>query len=78
MSKNINFNDYPTLENCLFGAVSLNKNTDIYKYNINNPDAKLFVRNFVPRTDETRHTEWIETCKCKCRLDASVCNKQQH
>ena len=68
MSKNINFNDYPTLENCLFGAV---------KYNINNPDAKLFVRNFVPRYDETRYTEWIETCKCKCRLDASVCNKQQ-
>ena len=26
------------------------------------------------RTDETRHIEWHETCKCKCRLDASVCN----
>ena len=25
------------------------------------------------RTDETRHIEWHETCKCKCRLDDSVC-----
>ena len=27
------------------------------------------------RTNETRHTEWHETCKCKCRLDANArCN----
>ena len=26
------------------------------------------------RTNETRHTKWHETCKCECRLDASVCN----
>ena len=26
------------------------------------------------RTNNARHTEWHETCKCKCRLDASVCN----
>ena len=25
------------------------------------------------RTKETRHIEWDETCKCKFRLDASVC-----
>ena len=29
------------------------------------------------RTNETRHTEWQETCKCKYRLDASVCNNNQ-
>ena len=29
------------------------------------------------RTNETRHTEWHETWKCKCRLDASVCNNKQ-
>ena len=30
------------------------------------------------RTNETtRHIEWHETCKCKCRLDASVCNSKQ-
>ena len=29
------------------------------------------------RTNETRITEWHETCKCKCRLDAIVCNNKQ-
>ena len=29
------------------------------------------------RTNETRHMEWHETCKCKCRLDGSVCNNKQ-
>ena len=32
ISKNINISDYPTLENCLFRAVSLTKNADIDKY----------------------------------------------
>ena len=53
--------------------------------NINDPYAKLCVPdvvknlnakffNLMSRTNRTRHTEWRETCKCKCRLDASVCN----
>ena len=29
------------------------------------------------RTNETRHIEWHELCKCKCRLDASVCGNKQ-
>ena len=29
------------------------------------------------RTNETRCIEWHETCKCKCRLDGSVCNNKQ-
>ena len=29
------------------------------------------------RTNETRHIEWDETCKCKCILDASACNNNQ-
>ena len=29
------------------------------------------------RTNETRYTEWHETCKCKCRLNGSVCNNKQ-
>ena len=28
------------------------------------------------RTNETRHIEWNETCKCKCRLDARICNNK--
>ena len=56
--------------------------------NINNPLAKLCVPdvvknlnvkvfNLMSRTNETRHIKWHETCKCKCRLDASVCNNKQ-
>ena len=29
------------------------------------------------KTNETRHIEWCETCKCKCRLDSSVCTNKQ-
>ena len=29
------------------------------------------------RTNETKQIEWHETCKCKCRLDSSVCNNRQ-
>ena len=32
ISKNYNISSYPTLKNCLFGAVSLTKNADIDKY----------------------------------------------
>ena len=56
--------------------------------NINDPYAKLCVPdvaknlnvkvfNLMSRTTETRHIKWYETCKCKCRLDASVCNNKQ-
>ena len=56
--------------------------------NINDPYAKICVPdavkdlnvkvfNVMSRTNETRHIKWQETCKCKCRLDASVCNNKQ-
>ena len=35
------------------------------------------VFNLMSRTNETRHIKWHKTCKCKCRLDASVCNNKQ-
>ena len=57
----ININD-PYLKMCL---------PDVVK-NIN---VKVF--NLMSRTNETRHIEWHETCKCKCRLDTSVCNNKQ-
>ena len=34
------------------------------------------VLNLMSRTNETRHIEWHETCKCECRLDASVFNNK--
>ena len=56
--------------------------------NINDPCAKFCVSdvaknlnvrvfNLISRTSETRHTEWHDTCKWKCRLDASVFNIKQ-
>ena len=56
--------------------------------NINDPYTKLCVPdvvknlnlkvfNLMSRTNETRHIKRHETCKCECRLDASVCNNKQ-
>ena len=56
--------------------------------NINDPYAKMCVPdvvknlnvkvfNLMSRTNETRRIRWHETCKCKCRLDASLCNNKQ-
>ena len=40
-------------------------------------NIKVNVFNLMLRTYETRHISWYEKCKCKCRLDASVCNNKQ-
>ena len=56
--------------------------------NINDPYAKIRVPdvmknlnvkvfNLMSKSNETRHIEWHETCNCKCRIDASVCNNKQ-
>ena len=56
--------------------------------NINDSYAKLCVPDIVKNinvkgfnlmswSNQTRFIEWHETCKCKCRLDASVCNNKQ-
>ena len=39
---------------------------------LKNFNVKVF--NLMSRTNETRHIKWHETCKCKLRLDANVCN----
>ena len=55
--------------------------------NINDPYAKMcvpgVVKNFkvlslMSRPNETWYIEWHETFKCKCRLDASLCNNKQY
>ena len=57
--------------------------------NINDPYAKICIPDAVKdvnvklfslmlRTNETRHIKRHETCKCKCRLNANVCNNKQH
>ena len=52
--------------------------------NINNPYAKIYVPSSVKDLNikvcnlmSTRHIKWHETCRCKCRVDASVCNNKQ-
>ena len=55
---------------------------------VNNPYARLYVPdvvknmnvkvfNLMSRTNKTKHTKWHKTCKCQCRLDATVCNNKQ-
>ena len=43
---------------------------------VKNLNVEVF--NQMSWTNETWHIEWYETCKCKCRLDASICNNKQH
>ena len=42
---------------------------------VKNLNVKVF--NLMSRTNETRFIKWHEKCKCKCRLDAIVCNNKQ-
>ena len=29
------------------------------------------------RTNETRHIEWLEMCRCECKFGAYICNDKQ-
>ena len=42
---------------------------------VKNLDVKVF--NLMSRTNEKRHIKRHKTCKCKCRLDTSVCSNKQ-
>ena len=57
--------------------------------NVNHPYAKICVPDVVKnlnvkvfhlmsRTNETKHIEWHEKCKCECKFGANVCNNKQH
>ena len=73
----------------MFYPYSIKINTSKGSCNtINDPYAKLCAPdtskninakrlNLLLRTNETRRIEWHKTCKCKCRLDSSVCNNKQ-
>ena len=39
--------------------------------------TNIKVFKLMSRTNETSCTKWHETCKCKCRLDTSVCKDKQ-
>ena len=38
---------------------------------------KIKVFNLMSRTNEAHYMSWHETCACKCKLDATVCNCRQ-
>ena len=73
----------------IFYPYSIKINRCKGSYNtINDPYAKIWVPdkikstnlkvfNLMSRTNETRHIKWHKTCKCRCRLDASVCNSKR-
>ena len=42
---------------------------------VKNINVKVF--NLMSCSNQTKHIEWHKTCKCKCRLNASVCNNKQ-
>ena len=85
----VNFNTFIKILRPIFYPFSIktSKCSDSCN-NTNYPYAKMCVRdvaknlnvkvfNLMSRTNEARDIEWHETCKCKCRLDASVCNNKQ-
>ena len=48
-------------------------------FNLNRDEPVFFpfsVKTSKSRTNETRHIEWHEMCRCKFRLDSSVCNNK--
>ena len=63
------------------GSGSCNNINDIYS-KLGVPDVikdlNVKVFNLMSKTNETRHIEWHDICKYKCRLDPSVCNNKQH
>ena len=74
--------------NPVFYPFSIKTNKCSCSYNINYPYAKICVPdviktlnikvfNLMSRTNETRHIQWHEMCKCERRLDAIVCNNKQ-
>ena len=85
-NKNINNNEplfYPYSIQFIYSTTVFNRNGSCNNINdlyaklcvpdvIKNINIKLF--NLMSKTNETRHLNWHETCKCKCRLDASICN----
>ena len=75
-------------DEALFFPFSIETNKCSGSNNINYPYAKICVPDFkknlnvkvfnlMSRTNETRFTEWHETCKCKCKFRENVCNNKQ-
>ena len=42
---------------------------------VKNINVKMF--SLISHSHQTKHIEWHKTCKCKCRLDSSVCKNKK-
>ena len=42
---------------------------------VKNIIVKVFT--LMSRTNQTRQIKWNETCRCECKLDASVCSHKK-
>ena len=82
--KIVNINSHKTL--FYLCSIEISKCSDSCN-KIDDPYAKLYlpdvikdinvkVFNLMSRTNEAKLLKWHEPCKCKCRLDASISNKQ--
>ena len=80
---NVNFNEpvfYPFSIKTSKSSGSCNNIKDPYA-KMCVPDVVIYLNvkvfNPMSRTNETRQIKWHATCKCECRLDASVYNNKQ-
>ena len=66
-------------QNCNVRPTMVNINSNepfFYSYSVaKSMNIKVF--NLMSRTNKTRYVSWHETCACKFRLYASVCNDKQ-
>ena len=79
---NVNTNEpmfYPfsiKVNKCSASCISINDTyAKLYVPDVvKNINVKLF--NLMSFINQTRHVKWHKTCKCKCRIDASVCSNK--
>ena len=75
-SNKLSFHPYSVEINECSGSCNNDHYVKICAPNIvKNINLKVF--NVISMINETRYINLHETCKCKCRLDASVCNNKQ-
>ena len=76
---NINGNEPTFYPYCIEFNISVVVAATILMIHMKNYVFLMFLKifNLTSRTYEKRHIKWYEICKCKWRLDASVCNHKQ-
>ena len=68
-----------SIETSKFSGICNNINYSYTKICVPDVVKNLNVKvlNLMSKTNETRHIEWHEMCRCECKFGASVCNNRQ-